>query len=124
MFQYYNAHPKGKSVPDCVVRATSVFFQKDYLEMRRELNRAKKELGFRTYSDSYFLKKYLKNWHSLQAIKGQPRMNGERFCQAFPKGRYLLSIAGHLSVCVDGVLYDTWDVSQKCVYGYWEEAKK
>ena len=25
-------------------------------------------------------------------------------------------MAGHWSCCVDGVIYDTWDCSEKCVY--------
>ena len=43
-------------------------------------------------------------------------MNGERFCIAYPKGRYILNMAGHWSSCIDGVIYDTWDCSEKCVY--------
>ena len=43
-------------------------------------------------------------------------MNGQRFCEAYKKGRYILNMAGHWSCCVDGVIYDTWDCSDKCVY--------
>ena len=50
------------------------------------------------------------------AVKGKPRMNGERFCKAYPKGNYILVMAGHLSCCIDGVIYDTWDCSDKCCY--------
>ena len=43
-------------------------------------------------------------------------MNGHLFCEMFPKGSYILNMAKHLSCCVDGVIYDTWDCSDKCVY--------
>ena len=43
-------------------------------------------------------------------------MNGKRFCESYKKGRYILNMAGHWSCCVDGVIYDTWDCSEKCVY--------
>lgn len=57
---------------------------------------------------------------SFPAVKGAPRMNGERFCNAYHKGRYILNMAGHLTCCIDGVIYDTWDCSQKCVYNAWK----
>ena len=47
-------------------------------------------------------------------------MNGKRFCRKYPKGKYLLRMAGHVTACVDGVIYDTWDCSGKCVYVAWE----
>ena len=50
-FIKFNAHPKGLSVKDCVVRAVSTAFKKDYLEVRRDLNRAKRELGYSSYKD-------------------------------------------------------------------------
>ena len=46
-------------------------------------------------------------------------MDGERFCKKFPNGSYILRMAGHWSACVDGVIYDTWDCSEKCVYNAW-----
>ena len=29
-------------------------------------------------------------------------------------------MAGHWSCCVDGVIYDTWNCEQKCVYTAWK----
>lgn len=45
MFKEFNAHPKGIKTTDCVVRGISTATSSDYLEVRRELNRKKKELG-------------------------------------------------------------------------------
>ena len=42
MYQYYNAHPKGLLVGDCVKRAITVATQMDYMEVQRALNRHKK----------------------------------------------------------------------------------
>ena len=52
---------------------------------------------------------------SFPAKKGESRMNGEKFCKLYPKGRYILCMANHLTACVDGIIYDTWDCSDKCV---------
>lgn len=43
-FEKYNNHPKGLTTNDCVVRTISKTFDREYLEVRRELNRIKKEV--------------------------------------------------------------------------------
>ena len=92
------------------------------MEVSRELNRLKKkETGCKHFNDDKNWKTYVKKKGytklSFPAVKGEPRMNGKRFCKTFPtKGRYILRVAGHLSCCIDGVIYDTWDCSEKCVY--------
>lgn len=121
MYQYFNAHPKGLTVGDCVKRAITKAANMDYMEVQRELNRYKKVTGAKSFNSDYNPHKYVENvLHgtklSFPAVKGQPRMNGVRFCNAYPKGNYILNMAGHWSCCVDGVIYDTWDCSEKCVY--------
>lgn len=121
MYKYFNAHPKGLSVGDCVKRAITVAAQMDYMEVQRELNRYKKVTGAKAFNSDYNPHKYVENvLHgvklSFPAEKGKPRMNGQSFCESYKKGRYILNMAGHWSCCVDGVIYDTWDCSDKCVY--------
>lgn len=124
MYKFLNLHPKGKRVNDCVKRAIAGAENRDYMEVQRELNRLKKETHCDYFNDRKNITVYMQKHSyiklSFPAIKGEPRMNGERFCQAYPKGRYILNMAGHLTCCVDGVIYDTWDCSQKCVYNAWK----
>lgn len=126
MYQYYNAHPKGLRVRDCVKRAISKAANMDYMDVQRMLNRYKKVSGATKFNELHknvepVLEQTLNGRRmSFPAVKGEPRMNGERFCENFPKGRYVLQMAGHLTACVDGVIYDTWDCSDKCVYKAWE----
>ncbi len=54
------------------------------------------------------------------AVRGKPRMIGKQFCAEHPTGRYILRMAHHVAAVVDGVLYDTWNSTGKCVYGAWE----
>ena len=122
MFKEYNAHPKGIKTSDCVVRAIATANKKDYLEVRRELNRMKKELGFSSYKDTKFLYDYFKEYPRLifKAIKGEPRVKGADFTELHPKGTYILKMSGHVTVCIDGIIYDTWDCSYRSVYTAWE----
>ena len=122
MYKYTNPHPQGKNVGDCVVRAISTTMNKDYLECRRALNQAKRELGHASYKDTKFLYDYLKAYPRLifKAIKGEPRIKGSDFCELHPKGTYILKMAGHITACIDGVILDTWDCSYRSVYTAWE----
>ena len=124
-FIYNNPHPKGKSVGDCVKRAITIATGKDYMEVQRELNRLKKITGCQKFNErgnfKYYIEKILKcNKISFPAIQGHGRMNGSIFTMTYPKGTYILRMAGHLSCCIDGVINDTWDCSEKCVYVAWE----
>ena len=120
MYEFRNPHPNGKLVGDCVKRAITIATGFDYREVSRELNRIKREIGCHSFNEPDVFKEYMKRHNfsklSFPAIKGKSRMNGERFCESYPRGRYILNMAGHLSCCVNGIIYDTWDCSKKCVY--------
>ena len=120
-FKYYNAHPEGKRVNDCVKRAITLVAQMDYHQVQLELNRYKKVTGAKYFNSDHNPHKYCENvLHmaklSFPAVAGEERMNGKRFTQEYPYGRYILNMAGHWSACVNGKIYDTWDCSDKCVY--------
>lgn len=121
MYKYLNVHPKGKIVGDCVKRAITLAANMDYMTVQRELNRYKKVTGAKSFNSDYNPHKYVENvLHgvklSFPAKKGESRMNGEKFCKLYPKGRYILNMANHWTACVDGIIYDIWDCSNKCVY--------
>ena len=122
MYNEFNAHPKGIKTGDCVVRAISTATSKDYLEVRKDLNRKKREWGFTSYKDTKFLYKYLEQYTRLIVKVGENklRIKGHDFAKAFPKGIYILKLRGHVTVCIDGVIYDTWDCSYLSVYTAWK----
>jgi hypothetical protein len=119
-FVRFNAHPENKIVGDCVKRAISKAFNADYKEVSLLLNRHKKVSGSKNFNQDQNWKSFIETLGvekiSFPAVKGYPRMNGRTFCESFPKGRYILQMANHVSVCIDGVIYDTWDCRQRCVY--------
>lgn len=121
-FIKFNAHPKGLSVKDCVVRAVSTAFKKDYLEVRRELNRAKRELGYSSYKDRKFLYDYLNKYERLlfKGVTGQERTKVHDFLKEHPTGTYIVSVRGHVTTVIDGFLYDTWDCGYLTVYTAWK----
>lgn len=124
-FIYNNPHPKGKKVGDCVKRAITIATGKDYMDVQRELNKLKKTTGCQKFNDTKNFKYYLEKILlcpklSFPAEKGKGRMNGLLFAIKHPTGTFVLRMAGHICCCKDGVINDTWDCLEKCVYNAWE----
>ncbi len=121
MFLEFNAHPKGIKTTDCVVRAIATATKQDYMECRRILNQAKRDMGFTSYKDTKFLYKYFEGYPRLifKAVRGEPRIKGSDFTELHPTGTFILKMAGHVTVCIDGVIKDTWDCTYRSVYTGW-----
>lgn len=120
MYKYLNVHPKEKLVNDCVKRAFTIALDKEYKQVAKELNTLKRELGAKRFNNDRVWKEYTKRKGmkklSFPAQKGKKRMNGHTFTKQYPEGVYILNMAKHLSVCKNGIIYDTWDCRNKCVY--------
>ncbi len=58
---------------------------------------------------------------SYPGIKGESRMTALKMSEV---GSYILRVSKHVSVLKDGILMDTWDCSNKCVYFAWKVEKK
>lgn len=121
IFEYRNPHPKGLETTDCVVRAIAIAFNKDYLEVRRDLNRKKNELGFTSYKATKFIYKYLDNFERiiLKVEKGKHRVYTKEFIDKYKEGTYIVKMAKHVACIKDGKLLDTWDSSSKAIYTAW-----
>jgi hypothetical protein len=122
-FRFYNAHPNGLKVKDCVVRAVCTAFEKDYMETRRELNRAKTELGFDSYKDHDFLRTWLEKLGyetiKFKAYEGEARKKVWEFLDEHMEGTYIVKVRSHISCIKDGELLDTWDCGYLTIYGAW-----
>lgn len=122
MYKYLNVHPEGKLVGDCVKRALTTATGLPYHSISLALNRYKKKTGAKSFNEWHknvvpFMEERLgAKKYSFPAIKGVKRMDGEQFCKMYSKGSFVLQFAGHVAACVDGVIYDTWNPSAKCVY--------
>ena len=120
-YVYYNANPADKVTNDCVIRALAVAFDKPWIDVFDELTSiARENFDVATSKDIYT--KYLE-LHQAEYIKtmekGKKRLSGEDFARQYKSGIYILRMANHLTVCVGGVIYDTWDCSGKMVYNAW-----
>ena len=114
MYKYYNPHPKGLSVDDCVKRAIVAVTGYDYAVVKRELNEYKKVTGAKSFNSIKNLR-YDEDVLKATKVSFNKEMTAKEFCKKHPHGRYILDMDEHWSACVDGCIYDTWDCSNKKV---------
>jgi hypothetical protein len=125
---------KGKT-GDCVVRSIAIATELPYQEIYDKVNAlAKRErTGTRKRGKSNARTGVYKGTtHTLlESLRWRwtPTMEIGSGCRVhlradeLPAGRLLVSVSGHMTVVIDGVIHDTHDPSRRgtrCVYGYWQ----
>ena len=112
-----------KSENDCGVRAVAIACQLTYEESRKRLKKASKagKMGSGQISKGIYkqdMTAALKEigWVWCPAPKLQARK--ARY-HDLPRGRVIARMAKHYVAVIDGEINDTWDCSEKMVYGYW-----
>jgi hypothetical protein len=125
MFKYYNAHPRKLSVTDCTKRSISLTTGIPYQAVAKGLNDYKKVTGVKLFYNNPNPQGYMENvlGFSRRLIDKKPdgsRITVVEFANSHPCGRYVLSISGHWTACIDGIVYDTWDCTGKEALAYYE----
>ena len=119
-YKYYNANPTNKVTNDCVIRSLSFAYNKTWIDVFDELTSiARENFDVATSKDVYM--EYVKK-HGAEYIKTMTkysRLSGGDFADQYQEGVYILRMANHLTVCRQGIIYDTWDCSEKIVYNAW-----
>ena len=115
MYKYYNANSRGNFVNDCVVRAISVAEGKSWDETYEELSCIAQKEGILLddveFVEDYLDDRYKRTCHYSKTV-------GE-FIEEFPKGISLVTMNGHITVVIDGILYDTFDCRDRRMYCSW-----
>lgn len=124
MYIEYNKNPKGIQTGDCVIRAISTALNESWEDTYKGmLEVALKTCQAISWKGNF--KKYLKN-KGYEMCKMPRRVDNTRytvneFCKEIAKKdkTYILSLANHLTVVINGDLYDTWNCGSKSVGNYW-----
>ena len=96
-----------------------------YKDVKKGLNEHKKITGAKAFNEKGNPRSYMENVLGFPRVIAQKKADGtcdtvEEFAKAHPKGRYVVSVSGHWTVCIDGIIYDTWDCSKESVLSYYE----
>lgn len=116
MWRFYNANARGNFVNDCVVRAISMAEGKTWDKTYEELSHIAKHEGILlddvNFVEGYLDKRYKRACHYSKTV-------GE-FLEEHKKGTYLVTMQGHITCIKDGVLYDTFDCTDRRMWCAWE----
>ncbi len=113
------------SAGDCGVRAMAIALGRDYDECYKELAQANKDAGKAKSMRRGIMKS---DFEKVLARYGwvwcpAPKFDGRKArCSDMPKGAVIARQAKHFVAVIDGQPHDTWDCSEKMVYGYWRKA--
>lgn len=116
MWRYYNANARGNSVNDCVVRAISLAEGNSWDETYEKLSTIAQHEGILlddvNFVESYLDRRYKRACHYSKTV-------GE-FLTEHCRGTYLITMPGHITVIVDGILYDTFDCRNREMWCAWK----
>jgi len=123
-YNYKNENPAKKETTDCVIRALATATGESWDNVYKELF----EIGFSmkvalTSDEAWkeFLNK--RGWvrNKISNKKGSKRPTVLGFTKEHKQGSYILQVANHLTVCKDGIYYDTWDCGECCLYSFYSK---
>jgi hypothetical protein len=89
------------------------------------MNEHKKVTGVKLFYNNPNPRSYMENVLGFLRItlpKGD-RITVSEFAKRHPFGRYVVSVSGHWTACIDGIVYDTWDCTDQKVLSYYEITK-
>ena len=116
MYKFYNANARGRFTNDCVIRAISLAEDKTWNETYDELSEIAQRNGI-ILDDVQFVEPLLDSRYERMCFN--ETYVGE-FIEEHPKGVYLITMKGHITCVIDGVLYDTFDCRDRIMWCAWE----
>jgi hypothetical protein len=122
---------------DCVCRALAIATGKPYREVYDALNalgvnervgsrkRGKSSARYGVYKPA--TRKYLQSigWRWVPTMQIGSGCKVHLDATELPAGRIIVSVSGHITTMIDGVIRDTYDPRRaggRCVYGYFTQA--
>lgn len=115
MYRYYNANPNKSNIEDCTIRALSVAEGISWDEAYELLSDSARKLGL-MQSDVKAIEEYL-NLRYIRIPIYEDTV-GE-FIKNHPKGVFLITMPGHITVLKNGINYDTFDSSNRIIWNAW-----
>lgn len=116
MYKFYNANAKGNFVNDCVVRAVSVAEGKSWNETYEELSYIAKNKGI-LLDDVNFVEPLLDSRYIRECYHSTTV--GE-FVNHHTDGTFLITMNGHITCCINGTIYDTFDCRDRIMLCAWK----
>lgn len=123
MWQEYNPNPADRRVGDCVVRALSKALGLDWETAFVAAVVMAFQLADMPSSDSVWGAVLRSHGFTRQAIPNTcpDCYTAADFCRDHPSGTFVLGFGGHVATVQDGILFDSWDSSDRAPQFYWSK---
>ena len=115
MFRYCNVNPRGRHVNDCTVRAISLATERTWDETYEELSKFAQAQAIMP-DDVVYIDEYLMRRYPILCDCEGLNITVEDFVKKHPIGTYLITMAGHITCSINGVIYDTFDPSSRFIW--------
>ncbi len=116
-YKFFNANPLGRRVNDCSVRAISLATRRSWDATYEELSKFAQAEGIMldeiSYIDKYLEDRFPKIFCSKD---NKQRITVRNFVDNHPTGIYLITMNGHITCCIDGCIYDTFNPCDRHVW--------
>lgn len=116
MYKFHNANAKGRHVNDCTIRAISVAENITWDDAYYKLSNLARKKGLMMDSvefvEEYLDDRYMRTCYHSKSV-------GE-FMDEYDEGTFLVTMPGHITVIIDGILFDTFDCSDRIMRCAWE----
>lgn len=116
MYEFYNNNSHQRFIDDCAIRAISLAENRTWNETYDRLSDMARSKGLMFNSvefiEDYLDYNYLRECHSSKTV-------GE-FANEYPKGTYLVTMSDHITAVINGVIYDTFDCSDRIMRCAWK----
>lgn len=120
MYKFYNANPRGRHVNDCTVRAISLATGQSWDEIYRELSHFAQLLCIMP-DDVTYIDEYLEaNFDKIYSYRNNNKITVGEFVERNPYGTFLITMNGHITCVENGVIYDTFDPSDRFIWGVYK----
>lgn len=117
MFKFYNANPLGRHVNDCTVRAISLATGRSWDQTYRQLSEFAQYLAVMP-DDVVYIDSYLdEHFDRIYVCKQNRKITVGDFVKQHPYGTYLITMSGHITCAKDGIIYDTFNPSDRFLWG-------
>lgn len=117
MYRYYNANEFGNNIEDCSIRAISVAEHISWDEAYQKLSDYARARGL-MLSSVISIESYLDD--NYYRIETYPEQTVREFAEENPYGTYLITMSGHITILKDGIIYDTFDCTNRKIWSVWE----
>ena len=116
MYKYFNLNPLGRHVNDCTVRAIGLALNITWDEAfvyLSEYARKNAIMPDEVWSIDSFLQEH---FIRLCGCKDNVQITVGEFVKLNPVGTYLITMNGHITCCINGCIYDTFNPSDRIIW--------